>query len=161
MDKPKAVTKPARKHIPRWEEKGGTYFATFNLREGISHFTDAEKEIVFNVVMDGRGELYDLFALVVMSNHVHLIIKPVVTGKEVTLSRAMQHVKDLNSSRVNRSRGRSGPLWETRSHTRLIRNEYELYEEMKYIANNPVSPGIVRKPEDYKFLWYYNKDRKR
>ncbi len=161
MDKPKADKEPARKHIPRWEEKGGTYFATFNLREGIDHFTDAEKEIVFNVVMDGRVVLYDLFALVVMSNHVHLIIKPIVTAKDVTLSRAMQYVKGLSSFLVNKSRGRSGPLWETRSHTRLIRNESELYEEKKYIANNPVLPGIVRKLEDYKFLWYYNKDRKR
>ncbi len=110
--------------------------------------------------MDGRVVLYDLFALVVMSNHVHLIIKPIVTAKDVTLFRAMQYVKKLSSFLVNKSRGRSGPLWETRSHTRLIRNESELYEEMKYIANNPVLPGIVRKLEDYKFLWYYNKDRK-
>lgn len=65
---------------------------------------------------------YDLFAWVVMPNHVHLVLKP--NGK---LSETMRWLKTATASRANRSLGKAGEaFWQREYYDRWIRSNKEL-----------------------------------
>lgn len=49
--------------------------------------------------------------------------------------------------------GTSGPVWQDESFDHVVRSEESLLSRADYICMNPVRRGLVRKPEDYKWLW--------
>lgn len=147
------TSNPSHPGMPRWEEKGATYFINFSLREESGELCHAERSLIFNLILDGDNKLYLLFSAVVMPDHVHIILKPHVSDESLQLSQILQKIKGSSSFYINKLRGSSGPLWKPRSYTRIVRNEAELYEEMKYIANNPVIPGYAKTPEECQFYW--------
>ena len=92
-------------------------------------------------------ELYDLFAWVVMANHVHLLLQPHKTLREVTRA-----VKNTSAREANRILGRTGlPFWQHESYDHWVRDGCEFERVVGYIERNPVSAGLVERPEDW--LW--------
>jgi putative transposase len=90
-------------------------------------------------------KLYDLHAWVIMSNHVHILIDP-----HVPLSRITKSVKNFSAREANAILNRTGePFWQTMSYDHWVRNEREFNNIIRYIENNPVSAGLVAKPEDW------------
>ncbi len=89
---------------------------------------------------------YRLHAYVVMPNHVHLLITPLVL-----VSRIMHSLKKGTAREGNRALGLTGPFWQDESYDRLVRNDTEFDRIADYIENNPVKPGLAATVED--FLW--------
>ena len=47
----------------------------------------------------------------------------------------------------------SGPVWEEESFDHVLRSDESLKEKCEYIRQNPVRRGLVKNPEDYRWLW--------
>jgi REP element-mobilizing transposase RayT len=90
---------------------------------------------------------FDLHAYVVMANHVHILVTPVVEPRKF-----MQSVKGYTAREANKLLGRTGePFWQSESYDHWIRDTREFDKVRRYIEENPVKAGIVPKPEDYRW----------
>jgi putative DNA methylase len=86
-----------------------------------------------------------LHAFVVMPNHVHLLMTPLVA-----VSKVMQSLKRFTAREGNRILGLTGqPFWQDESYDRLVRNETEFERIVHYIERNPVTAGLAATPEDF------------
>ncbi len=83
-----------------------------------------------------------------MPNHVHLLVIP---STEKTLAKMMQGVTLCYTQHLNRENGRTGRLWECRYHSTIVDEDRYLWTVSRYIENNPVRAGMVKKPEDYPY----------
>jgi REP element-mobilizing transposase RayT len=90
---------------------------------------------------------YDLHAFVVMPNHVHLMMTPLIS-----VSKVMQSLKRFTGREGNRILGIIGqPFRQDESYDRLVRNDTEFARITHYIETNPVKAGLAATPEA--FLW--------
>jgi REP element-mobilizing transposase RayT len=88
---------------------------------------------------------YDLFAWVIMSNHVHVLLQP-----HKPLRRITHVVKSTSARRANVILGRSGlRFWQDESFDHWARDGKELERIVQYIEWNPVRAGLVERVE----LW--------
>jgi putative transposase len=95
-----------------------------------------------------KGKKAAILAYCLMPNHVHLLVIP---SDEKTLAKMMQGVALCYTQHFNREKGRTGRLWECRYHSNVIDGDSYLWTVSKYIENNPVRAGIVKRPEDYPY----------
>jgi len=132
------------RHLPHWTQEGAVYFITFNVAS--TNLNANEILIVRDHIASGHNKFYRLYAVQVMSSQVHLIIQP----KPVySLSRIMNGIKGVTSRLVNKSRSERGHLWRGESFDRIIRDEKELLEKMKYMYENPLKAGIVEESDNW------------
>ena len=88
---------------------------------------------------------YRLHAFVVMPNHVHLLMTPLVE-----VSKVMQSLKRFTAREANRMLGLTGQtFWQDESYDRLVRNGTEFERIVHYIEWNPVTAGLAATPEDF------------
>jgi putative transposase len=89
--------------------------------------------------------LYQLHAYVVMANHIHLLITPLVDLAKITHS-----LKRFTAREANRILTLTGkPFWQDESYDRLVRDLPEFERIRRYIENDPVRAGLVGTAEDY------------
>ncbi|MEM6256833.1 MAG: transposase [Planctomycetota bacterium] len=137
-----------KRHLPHWELSGSTYFVTFRLKTG--EMAPAERQLVFDHVMNGDDKFYQLFALVVMPDHVHLLVRP---DRDIGLTRMMKGIKGVTARLINELRDTSGRIWLSESYDRIIRDEAEAIEKQNYIIQNPVRAGMAERWQDYPFVY--------
>ena len=142
-----------RRNLPHWQLTGSTYFVTFRLKSGI--ITDDERKIVLDAIKHFHKIRYWVIATVVMPDHVHLILKPIVIEPkaEFSLSKILQGIKGFSAREINKARGTKGALWQDESFDRIVRDYDECLEKWNYIRNNPGKTGLCQVPEEYPFLW--------
>lgn len=105
----------------------------------------SNRKIVEEALFYYNGHRYDLVAFVVMPNHVHLLMK----HKEgYSLTEIMRSIKSYTAKEINKNEKRSGPVWQSESYDRIIRDEKHFENVVRYIiANNKdlawVAPSIV------------------
>jgi REP element-mobilizing transposase RayT len=109
---------------------------------------------VQNALLFFDGTRYRLQAWVVMPNHVHALLTP-FAGWE--LGDILHSWKSYTANECNKLLGRSDDFWQTETFDRYIRNEKHYYNAIRYIENNPVKAGLVRKAED----WPWSSARRR
>jgi REP element-mobilizing transposase RayT len=89
---------------------------------------------------------YELYAWVVMPNHVHIVLKP----KE-PLCRIVRWLKAATANRANTLMVRTGQaFWSREYYDRWIRDSKELGRVINYVESNPVKAGIAASPEDWR-----------
>ena len=81
-----------------------------------------------------------LYAYVLMTNHVHLLVEPVQAGD---LGRFMQSVGRRYVRYINNTYQRSGTLGEGRYKSAVISRDEYLMMCSRYIELNPVRAGMV------------------
>jgi REP element-mobilizing transposase RayT len=96
-----------------------------------------------------------LHTVVVMPDHVHLLLRPLrdEDGWPFPLLDILQCLKGTTAHRINRLLRTSGPVWEEESFDHVLRSDESLRAKCEYIRQNPVLPGLVRRCEDYRWLW--------
>lgn len=94
----------------------------------------------------GRNAL-DIWAYCLMPNHVHIIAVP-RTPEALALTFKETHRRYTRS--INAREGWSGYLWQGRFASFAMK-EVHASMAVRYVENNPVHAGMVRKAEDY--LW--------
>ncbi len=92
-----------------------------------------------------------IHAYVLMTNHVHLLITPMI---ENGVSQMMQALGRRYVKYFNQTHDRSGTLWEGRFKSSLIDSDIYLLTCMCYIELNPVRANMVVHPGEYKWSSY-------
>jgi putative transposase len=95
--------------------------------------------------------LCEIGGFVVMSNHVHLLMKPIAPA-----GNCMQWIKGVSARKANEILGRTGqPFWQRESYDRWVRTSDEYRRILRYIEWNPVKAGLVTEPG----LWAWSSAR--
>ena len=87
------------------------------------------------------GKSYLLFAYVIMPNHVHAIMKPLLCETH-PLEKCLHSRKRRMSREINKARGKTGGLWQEESFDRIVRDLEHLKNCLKYIGDNPAKAAL-------------------
>jgi len=143
-----------RRRLPHYQNASGALFVTFGT---FSRFilADAARDLVLRHCLYDHGKRIHVSAAVVMPNHVHLLFWALRdgTGWPFPLVRIMQSLKGSSAHALNKHLGRSGPVWEEESFDHVLRSDESWEQKLEYIRQNPVRAGLVKRPEDYRWLW--------
>lgn len=96
-----------------------------------------------------------VYSYCLMSNHVHMIVNPCENAGSLAL--LMKRLAARQTRMVNKMKGASGTLWDSRYRSSLIDTERYLPACCRYIEMNPVRAGIVKRPEEYHWSSYRTK----
>ncbi len=99
--------------------------------------------VLFREAVEKR--LHSVHAYAIMANHVHVLITPLAPVASIT-----KRVKGASARGANRLLGFTGSLfWQDESFDHWIRTPGEWQKIRNYIEQNPVSAGLVARPEDW------------
>lgn len=105
---------------------------------------------VRDCLLHDHGRHYDLGDWVIMPNHVHVLLQPLVVQP---VSKLLAAVKGASARRINEAQGSRGALWMTESFDHIVRGMDSLKKFQRYIANNPVQAGLPTDAFDYEQRW--------
>ena len=163
--KPVSRFKVSRRNLPHFEIPGSVYFITFSTIDRLT-LSDSAKDIVLSSFHFHNGKKYVLYACVVMDDHAHCILQPMeiinktqarrpVPPEYYSLSQITHSIKSYSANRIQKLLNIKGNIWQDENYDRIIRDENKYLGKMYYIVNNPLKPGLVEKPEDYRWLFLH------
>ena len=112
-------------------------------------FAVQTREKYLNLLKD-YSRKYDvsIMAYCLMTNHVHLLVKP---RQPESLAKMMQGVSLCYTQHINKRYRKTGRLWESRYYSCVVDEESYLWVVARYIEQNPVRAGILKKEENYPY----------
>lgn len=155
------------------KEQDKLYFITIQVVDWIDVFS---REIYRNIIVENldycqKHKGLEIYAWVIMSNHIHLLLK---SNKE-ELSNTLRDFKSYTSKRIieeieigkesrqdwmlqlfknaayKHKRNSGYQFWTHENHAEIVYSNSFLESKIDYIHHNPVRAGIVDKPEEYKY----------
>jgi putative transposase len=102
------------------------------------------RDLLTAACLEARVEVW---AWVLMPNHVHLILKPADTDG---LRRALSRVHRQYAGAIHRRRKRTGHFWQGRFGS-VVMDEDHLAAALRYVALNPVRVRLVKRAEDWRW----------
>ena len=88
-------------------------------------------ELLMQYLLSKNNSLYQLIAVSIMPNHVHIMFEQLVP-----LAQIMQNVKGGSSLLINRYLDKSGVLWDKSYYDKIVRTEVQFKITYEYIKNN-------------------------
>jgi REP element-mobilizing transposase RayT len=149
-----------RRNLPHFQRDGRAHFITFATWHRLL-LSESSRCIALDSCQHDHGLRYDLHAAVVMPDHVHLILTPMVdlARKQVwTLPAILDAIKGASAHRINASVGRKGHVWQDESFDHVLRSDESLIEKIAYIRDNPVRAGLVERSNGYRWSWVADPD---
>ena len=149
-----AQLKVTYRNLPHWELEGSVYFITFNTWEKLE-LTLAARQVVLNACKFFDRQRYQIFCLVVMPDHVHMLMQPLEKSdnKFWSLSSILHSMKSYSSKQIPKVMKHIGTVWQDERHDHIVRDEREFQVFWEYIRQNPVKAGLSVTPEEYPFFW--------
>ncbi len=117
---------------------------------------DWAREIVLGCCIHDHERRYRLRVAVVMPDHVHVILTPLIREslqEIISLVEIMKAIKGASAHAINHYVGNHGPIWQEESFDRIVRCSESLDAKVAYILQNPVRKGLVRDWHDYRWIW--------
>ena len=93
----------------------------------------------------------DVICYCIMPNHVHLVFE--LLSKDKLVGEIMASIKRYSAKSANKVLKLTGKFWQAESFDRLVRNEKELYNIIKYVLLNPVNAGLVNDYKDWQHTY--------
>ena len=126
----------------------GTYFVTSSTFQKKSLLQSVRTATLFiETLLEYRSQhKYLLHEFVVMPDHFHLLITPVVT-----LEKTIQLIKGGFSFRAGKLFQARGNIWQQSFYDRRVRDAAEYAAFKRYIEWNPVKRGLAETPEKYAY----------
>ena len=110
---------------------------------------DCIKEMFIETLKTAKSKFgFKVKNFCIMSNHVHIIIKP---SAKTSLSKIMQWILSVFAVKFNKFYGYHGHVWYDRFKSIIFETLRHYLAAYEYINNNPVKAGLVEKPEDYAY----------
>jgi REP element-mobilizing transposase RayT len=147
-----SLPKGFTQHLRRWKDDPRTQFLNADClldaaSSGPVWLKDPEIAGCVERAIRCGAELghYVLRAHVVMPNHVHVLLEPLVP-----LHKLMGGIKGASAREANLRLGRTGqPFWQDESFDHWIRDAGQFARTKAYIENNPAKARLCSKPEDW------------
>jgi putative transposase len=132
-------------NLQRFQHTGDFHFITFSCHDRRPYLCDTSICEQFEFSLELARRRYVLFVLgyVIMPEHVHLLISEPRRG---SLDRAIQALKTSVSKR-----SAYRPFWLPRYYDFNVHSEEKRVEKLRYLHRNPVSRGLVTRPEDWRW----------
>jgi REP element-mobilizing transposase RayT len=140
------------------------YFITESILEWYPLFAKPEVvEIVLNSLRYMQKEGMNLYAYVIMENHMHLVAQSpnlddqVQRFKSFTARTILDYLETVNYGQLRQFRflkntsGSTHKIWNAGSHPVMIQNEDIMAQKVEYIHANPVRRGYVDKATDWRY----------
>jgi len=104
---------------------------------------------MFVAALERAQRWYEFYVVgyVVMPEHVHLLVSEPERG---SLRTVLQILKQTVSKRLGRE-ARESPFWQARYYDFNVWSERKRIEKLRYVHRNPVTRGLVARPEDWKW----------
>jgi putative transposase len=142
------VLKPAREHATN---NAQTYFITSDTWERRALFNvESWARLFFKTLLLHRGESYLLHEFVLMPDHFHLLITPVIA-----LERAVQLIKGGFSYQAKKELGSNMEIWRRGFADHRIRDAEDYDKHLHYIHLNPVKKHLCASPAKYRYSSAY------
>jgi len=153
------------------KEQDKLYYLTLQVVYWLDIFTRKRYRdiIIDSFKYSQENKNLDIFAYVIMSNHIHIIAR----SSSENLSQIIGDIKKFTSKQIIKSiteepesrrewllfmfkraakkhkRNKTYQLWTHENHAIHLYSEKFIKERLMYIHNNPVKAGIVEHPEEY------------
>lgn len=112
-------------------------------------FSDRDRTVYLGLLQEFAAKAgCGVHAYVLMDNHVHLLLTPVEADSSAHFVKA---VSQRYVQFINRTRSRSGTLWEGRYFSSIVHTESYFLRCQRYVELNPVRARMVKDPGD--FAW--------
>ena len=147
-----------RRKLPHLQPDNKIFFITFTTsRRWI--LPNRARDIVMETCLRGVGHRFELHALVVMPDHVHLALTPRWNERGTfSIPEIMQEIKSVSAHRISKETGHVGRVWQEESFDRALRREEALDAKIQYMIDNPVRGGLVGTSADYRWIWIESGD---
>ena len=155
------------------KEQDKVYFITLQIVEWVDVFSRQKYRdiIIENLIYCQKNKGLEIFAYVIMSNHIHLIVRS-ETGelsnvlrdfKSDTSKLLLAEIESSGESRkewilkifkeaaFKHKRNSEYQFWTHENHAEILFSSKFIEQKIDYIHNNPIRAGIVEKPEEYKY----------
>jgi REP element-mobilizing transposase RayT len=145
-----------RRNLPHLQRDDKPHFITFATKHR-SVLPERARDIVLECCRHDHGTKYQLHVAVVMPDHVHLILTPLIDHKRRavhSLIEIMRAVKGASAHLINHRIGGHGPVWQEESFDRVLRSSEQLDKKVEYVLENPVRRGLVDDWHDYRWIWF-------
>lgn len=132
--------------------EGAIYHVTIRGNNDEVVFRDDQDRRTYleRVTRAGGRHAMGILAYVLMTNHVHLIVRT----RQANISAAMQWLHGCYAALFNRRHVRRGHLFGDRFFSSVIDRDEYLLESTRYVHLNPVRADLVQRPEDYDWSSY-------
>jgi REP element-mobilizing transposase RayT len=142
-----------RRNLPHIEKFSAAYFVTFRTK-GSLFLPPAARSIAFKHCLYEHEKRAEMFAFVIMPNHVHLLFTalPDDNGEPFPLAQIMKGIKGSSAYGINKLLGRRGALWQDESFDHVMRSG-TFQNKFNYILANPIDAGLAARPDQYQWLW--------
>jgi len=163
-----------RKQKVTYNVPGHAHFLTYSCFQGLPLLSkDRSRQWVVDVLQQAREKFdFELWAYVIMPEHVHLLIRPrqeqyemarilaalkrPVAARAKAFLIARNHASWLERLTVREGKDVVFRFWQAGGgHDRNLWNDRPLEEVIEYIHANPVRRGLVERPID----WYWSSAR--
>jgi putative transposase len=142
-----------RRKLPHLRPDNKIFFITFSTSKRWM-LPNRARDIVMETCLRGYGHRFELHALVVMPDHVHLALTPRWDERGTfSIPEIMQEIKSVSAHRISKETGHVGRVWQEESFDRALRREEDLVAKIQYMVNNPVRAGLVSTPAEYRWIW--------
>jgi putative transposase len=134
-----------KKSLPKLEIKGGIYFITFNTYERLE-LNDKAKKLVLDCCLFFHEKRYYLYTVVIMSDHVHLLIKPFPKSEEEywKLGSILHSIKSYSAKQIPQVMKHIGKVWQDGRYDILMKDRQQFINTWEYIRQNPVKEKFIR-----------------
>ena len=139
----KSTHMPTR--LERFQNAGDHHFLTFSCHGRLPYFGSSAARNLFESALEVIRKRYVLFIFgyVVMPEHVHLLVSE---SRRAMLCSAIQALKTSVSKQSEQR-----PFWLVRYYDFNVHSEAKRTEKLRYMHRNPVTRGLVRRPEEWKW----------
>jgi putative transposase len=133
--------------LERRQNTGQLHFITFSCHQRLPFLEPPVPKDTLERVIEKARQSHELtlYAYVLMPEHVHLLTDE---PKIRTLASFLRVVKGESSKLLKDSRER---FWQTRYYDFNTFTTGKFVEKVQYIHRNPVTRGLVSRPEDYRW----------
>ena len=140
--------KPAREHSTN---NAQTYFVTSKTWESRALFqAETWARLFFKTLLSHRGEAFLLHEFVLMPDHFHLLITPLIS-----LERAVQFIKGGFSFRAKKELGSNAEVWQRGFSDHRVRDAADYEKHVHYIHLNPMKRHLCSLPAEYRYSSAY------
>ena len=144
-----------RRNLPHLQRDYKPHFITF-VTKSRRTLPDWACDVTLACCLHDHEIRYTLHVAVVMPDHVHLILTPLIDEKRrliVSLVEIMRSIKGASARSINQRMVQHGAIWQEESFDHVLRASENLDTKIDYILQNPVRAGLVQNWQMYPWLW--------